>query len=312
MTDSSVHWPSLLIAIAMLAGWPRDAPADAAAPVLPDVTVRAPRPPTANELQGEALHDFVRGHAKPTVVTGQLARWEVGLCPQTNGLAPAYNDFVTARILAVAASVGAPRPAQEPCHHNVYVFFTSEPKRLLDEVEKQDARILGFHYPRQTQDLEKMSRPIQGWYVTSTRGVRGGHSIDEAEPLLPLESNILNMGKHPSGRPGSRLGSSISSSIVNVLIIADTHQVAGYEIGAISDYLAMLTLSQTFAPDQCGTLPSIMELMLPNCGDRGKTTAITAGDLAFLSGLYRTDLEQILPLERSNILDLMTHQFRAH
>jgi hypothetical protein len=34
----------------------------------------------------------------------------VGICPRTVGLSPAFNDFVSARILAVAESVGA-RPS---------------------------------------------------------------------------------------------------------------------------------------------------------------------------------------------------------
>jgi hypothetical protein len=41
---------------------------------LPEVTVTAPRPPTPEELAGEAVSNFVHGHASPTAVTGQLTR----------------------------------------------------------------------------------------------------------------------------------------------------------------------------------------------------------------------------------------------
>jgi hypothetical protein len=278
---------------------------------MPEVSVIAPRPPTPEELAGEAVHDFVRAHARPTVVTGQLARWEIAVCPIAQGLPPAFNAFVSARILAVAASVGAPHQAGDKCRdrHNVYIFFTSEPQKLLAEVMKQDERLLGFHYP-QTKNLGTTTRAIQGWYVTATRGVKGDQSIDEAEPLLPLQSSLLNMGKHPAGLPGSRLTSHLSSGIVNVLIVADMSKIVGREIGQISDYLAMLALTQAFAAEQCGSLPSIMDLMAPDCGERDKPSGITAGDLAFLRALYHTDLEAVLPAEQDHILDNMMHQFK--
>jgi hypothetical protein len=278
---------------------------------LPDVTVIAPRPPTPQELAGEAVHDFVHVHAKPAVGTGQLPRWRIGICPLTRGLSPAFNDFVSARILAVAASVGAPNQDVRKCsRRNVYILFTTEPKKLLEELEKEDSKLLGFHYPHQTQDVETITHPIQGWYVTSSRGARGGEVLDEASPLLPLEVGIMNQGKLPPGLPGSRLSSSVSSGIVNVTIVTDINKVVGHEIGPISDFVAMLALTQAFASEQCGTLPSIMDLMAPNCGQREKPTGITAGDLAFLRALYQTDPEAVLSLERSTILDNMMRQFK--
>jgi hypothetical protein len=94
-----------------------------------------------------------------------------------------------------------------------------------------------------------------------------------------------------------------------VVIVADANKIVGHPIGAISDYLAMLTLTQPFNSDRCGTLPSSMDMMLATCGAREKPTGITGGDLAFLKALYQTDLEQVLLLERSNIGNNMTRQF---
>lgn len=177
---------------------------------------------------------------------------------------------------------------------------------------KQNEQILGFHYPAQTRDLERITRPIQGWYVTTSHGAFGDESIDSAEPVLPAfdpsgkESQQL---RAPSGLAGSRLGSDISSGIINVLIVADGKKMLGRPIGPIADYVAVLTLTQAFASEQCGTLPSITDLMLPNCHDREKLAGITAGDLAFLRALYKTDLEVVLPLERSGIANDMMREF---
>jgi hypothetical protein len=290
-----------------------EAAASSAAP-LPEVTVIAPRPPTPQELAGEAIYDFVHQHAKPAQVTGQLARWNIDICPVTQGLSPAFNDFVSARILAIAASVGAPHQDRGHCEdrRNVYIFFTADPNKLMDTIEKEDGRLLGYHYPQQTERLKKVTRPIQGWYVTSSRGAWGNQSIDEADPVLAYDKNPMNMGQHPAGEPGSRLSSYVSSGIVNATIVVDINKVIGHAIGPIADYVAVLSLTQALDNQQCGTLPSIMDLMVPNCGDRGQPTGITAGDLAFLKALYRINLESILSLERSAILDNMTRQFTGH
>ena len=176
---------------------------------------------------------------------------------------------MSARILAVAASVGAP-----------------------------------------VQDLEKITRPIQGWYITNTHGAYGGASIDEAEPLLRLEKDKLAQGKHPMGLAGSRLSRGVSRGIVNAVIVADPHKMLGQPIGAIADYIAVLALTQAFSVEHCGTLPSIMDMMLPSCRENEKVTSVTAGDLAFLRALYKADLEAVLPLERSSMDDSMMRQFQ--
>jgi hypothetical protein len=304
---------SLLLVALVWANGVRADTAPSPGPQLPSVTVIARPPPSPQEIAGEAVHDFVRAHAKPSVITGQLARWKLQICPITQGLSPELNEFVSARLLAIAASVGAPRQDSENCksRHNVYIFFTSDPKQVLEAVEKQDPKLLGFHALDQTKAVETMSRSIQGWYVTVTHGARGGQSIDEADPLLPLESDLMNKGKHPPGLPGSRITSHLSSEIVNAVLVVDLNKTTGHAIGPVADYLAVLTLTQAFAPEQCGTLPSIMDLLAPNCGAREAPTEVTAGDLAFLKALYRTDMELVLEMEQSTINDSMMRQFKA-
>jgi hypothetical protein len=195
---------------------------------------------------------------------------------------------------------------------NVYIVFAADPQSTLQQMAKQDSRILGFHYSQQTRDLETVNRPIQGWYLTSTRGARGDETLDEPTPLLPAAGGILNQGKHPAGIPGSRLRSGISSAIVNVVIVVDVNKIVGRPIGAIADYLAVLTLTQPLASDQCGRLPSIMDTMLPNCHETEALMGITAGDLAFLRALYKADLKEVLPLERHSVENSMMRQFEGH
>jgi hypothetical protein len=281
---------------------------------VPEVTVIAPRPPSAEELAGEAVPKFIASHATPSIVIHQIMRWRNGICPIAHGLSPAFNLYVSARIVAVAATVGAPHQAAERCNHNVEILFTSEPQQVLDElVKKRGSHVLGFHYAQQTKKLATFRGPIQGWYVTSTRGDRGEEVVDEAVTLpvrRPGDGELVPAV--PAGRLGTRLFTGQISAIVSAIIVVDSSKVSGHAIGPISDYLAMMILSQAQSPDTCGTLPSIIDLMASNCGDRAEPAQLTAGDIAFLRALYRMDLRENLSLEMSDIQNAMMREFNRH
>ena len=85
----------------------------------------------------------------------------------TDGLTPAFNGFVTARIEAIAAAVGAPHEWAAQCRPNVGIYFTDAPQKMLDEVVKHAPQLLGFHYPHQARSRSRRPsmRPIQAWYV---------------------------------------------------------------------------------------------------------------------------------------------------
>lgn len=286
--------------------------AGAAESSVPEVTVIAPRPPTAEELAGEAVPNFIASHATPSTVIHQIMRWRNGICPVASGLSPAFNAFVSARIVAVAAAVGAPRAADEKCKHNVEILFTSEPQQVLDElVKKHGGGMLGFHYAQQTKRLSAFKGPIQGWYVTSTRGDNGLEAVDAAV-TLPVELPGQGyMPPVPAGRLGSRLFTGQTSAIVSAIIVVDLSKVSGHAIGPISDFLAMMILSQARSPDTCGTLPSIVDLMASNCG-REEPAQLTAGDIAFLRALYSMDLRENLSLATGDIQNAMMRDFKRH
>jgi len=289
-------------------------------PSLPDVTVIAPRPPTPEELAGESVPRFVQSHTTPSTVIHQITRWRTGICPLTRGLDPGMNAFVTARIRAVAEAVGAPHDESPSCVPNVQILFTLEPQELIDEAIKRDSRLIGFHYAQQEKKLASVTRPVQGWYVTSTRNFKGVEMLDEPEAVAVPDSGIaaagvggiLSMNRVPPGDPGSRLTNLRSSLLVSALIIVDATKIKGMQIGPLSDYFAMLALSQSKAPSACAQLPSIMDLMAPDCQGRERPAQITAGDLAFLRALYSINLETPLDLEESSLESNMTRQFAAH
>jgi hypothetical protein len=278
-------------------------------PEIPNVTVMAPRPPTDEELAGDSLSQFVAHHATVhyfnTGVTGGHARWlgaKRSICPLTKGLNPEQDDYITARIRALAAYVGAPVQPDPQCDYNVTILFTNNPEAEMDEVFKWATVYFRNRYSGGMRDLIKFrsDHAIQGWYLLGG-GLNGDLALAHLD-VLPIWPQITqNSGLEVNG-----------SSIGAVILVVDTTKVVGYSIGAIADYLAMLSFSVAQSPDHCDPLPSILDLMSSSCGTGEMPTAITAGDLAFLKALYYKNTGLGGSLTRSQIQDNMVRQFKGH
>jgi hypothetical protein len=287
--------------------------ADESPPPAASVTVTAPRPPTAQELAGESVPHFIAHHARVSPVLGKLTRWRVGICPETRGLDARFDAYITARIRAVALKVGAPVLPEDKCDVNVQISFTSEPQKLMDEIAKQPI-LLGFHYASQTKKLAQVTHPIQGWYITHTRGVDGTSVVDHSVPVSMWGSadagtNALHAGTVPPCGIGSRIITICSSGISNALVVADTRKVVGYTVESIADYLTVMVLTMVESQDSCDPLPSILNLMASDCREGEKPDTVTAGDLAYLKALYQTNLELAPEVEKSEVLTSMMQQF---
>ena len=278
---------------------PASSTASNAAGKFPDVTVFSTTPPTDQELMGNSVYQFIVDHATKKVASSDAlatsARWRAGrpesICPLTRGLDAAYNSFVSARLRALAAYVGAPAQPDLHCNENVQIVFTTEPDKLMDEVVHEAAGRFGVKLDHQIKRQEEFSsgHAIQGWYLTSP----GGGGV-ELQPMWPRVA----------------LGDCCSGGIVGAIFVIDMTKAAGYTIGSIADYVSMLTLSPAENPDHCAPLPSILDLMAPSCGARDKPAEVTAGDVAFLKALYYHDMGRMLT--RSEMQLNMMEQFRVH
>jgi hypothetical protein len=106
---------------------------------LAEITVIAPRPPTASEVAGDNVMNFINSHSNPkTSGTGTLSRWKKAVCVKTEGLPAASAEYVSARVEAIAAAVKAPHEKRNPCRPNVHVIFTDEPQRAIDTAVDQN------------------------------------------------------------------------------------------------------------------------------------------------------------------------------
>jgi len=115
----------------------RSSPAQASTTV-EGLTVIAPK--AEQEKLPVLVNRFVEAHSAASRI-GQLSRWAAPLCPQTGGLTAPFDAYVSARVKAVAASVGAPvdrHPNRNfPCKPNLLIVFTTTPQTLMDNVRKR-------------------------------------------------------------------------------------------------------------------------------------------------------------------------------
>lgn len=267
-----------------------------AAPV-ENVIVTAPR------LRPEkALNDFIIAHAAPSPLLGKIARWKMGICPVTIGLPAKFNQYITQRIIRVAMMAGAPLDTEEPCRPDVIVLATPQPQELLDFIREKRPALLGFHYKSHAVQIATMHLPIQAWYSTATEDFYGFINADV--PAMDITRALQGAAGIPGAvhTSGNRaIGNGLKTELTTAIIVVDTRKIAGHEIGALADYIAMLALSQAASYEKCQDVPTITNLMASGCADGMQPEGITDIDATYLRGLYKMDAGRSLLGERSSI-----------
>lgn len=254
----------------------------------------------------EVIQGFVQSFATPTRRAGKLARWTEGVCPTTVGLKPVFARAISQRLKTVAAEAGAPVNDRVGCKPNIEIVFTTTPQQLIDGVRRRQSDYLGYHdSSAQADALARVTYPIQAWYTTATRDLRGRPMIDSAAIQgVGEQSNIAgdsgNMIFASSAITGSRLGDGRRSGLYHVIIVAEPAKLLDHEIGALADYIAMLALTQLSSQDTCQTLPSIVNMLAPGCAAR--TDSLTASDLAYLRGLYKMSPGSTLSIQEDEVV----------
>lgn len=246
-----------------------------------NVIVTAPK-----ERPEKTLDNFIIAHSTATFL-GKIARWKTGICPVTLGMSDRMNLYVTQRIIRLATTVGAPLDTGEPCKPNVTVLVTDRPQALLDTIRTKHGALLGYHYASQARDLATMRLPVQAWYATATEDWWGILQADETDLAIGRAvRKIPGLAPvvHASGFHGM---DGLKSQFVVATIVVDKRKVAGQELGPLSDYIAMLALSQAKSYDTCQGVPSITNLMASGCSEGMKPDAVTDIDVAYLRGLYK-------------------------
>ena len=262
----------------------------------------------------EVMQDFVRAMAVPTHTMDKLPRWNDGICPLAAGLRSEFATFIVQRLREVALQVGAPVNKRSSCKPNIEIAFTASPQTLMDHIKIKNSVLLGYYDNKEQRDqLAKVTHPIQAWYTTATQDLRGNMQIDSGKrsglgvemvylcnPGIPNMICTLRLSEaHVANVTGERVGNGQRSGFYHVLIVVDPTQLQDYGMGHLSDYIAMLALTQVASLDACQQLPSIVNMLAKDC-DR-KSDGLTENDTAYLHGLYKMGAGRGLSIQRDEI-----------
>ncbi len=233
-----------------------------------------------------------------------IARWQAPICPDFKGLAPQYVTVMETRFRTIAGEAGA-RSGDKGCKPNLVVVVTRQPQAYLDEIHAGNVDVLGYH------GVTTITHPVQAWYVTGMKDIRGKVFIDKDSSLaLDCPSGdcyggpvrISNANTAPVDDVGGWRAATKSRAIcLYATVIVDAAATARYQVGEMADYVAMLALSRTEDYGDCQLMPSITNLMTPNCDDKLKPDRITPTDIAYLRGIYKMDPGAKLLIQQDEI-----------
>jgi len=272
------------------------------------------------------MQDFVRAMAVPTHTMDKLPRWSgAGICPLAAGLRSEFAKFIVQRLREVAVQAGAPVNRRAACKPNIEIAFTAAPQLLMDRIKIKNGVLLGYHDNNgQLDQLAKVTHPIQAWYTTATEDLRGNVQVDGGRasgagmeitylcnPGIPDMLCTMHLsGARAANVTGTRLGDGQRSAFYHVLIVVDSTELQEYGMGPLSDYIAMLALTQVDSLDTCQRLPSIVNMLAKHCDK--KSDVITENDIAFLQGLYKMSPGRGLRTQQDEIAYQMEQSLLGH
>jgi len=280
--------------------------AQTAAPQTEKVTVTGTR-------SREVLDKFVNALTTTSRMTGKVARWEDGVCPVTVGLKQKFAGFISQRVRSLAKEVGAPVNDKKDCKPNIEIVFTTTPQALVDGIRKQNDSFLGYaDNDSQREALAKVTRPIQAWYLTATKDLRGNTLVDSSR-TPPTEITVPDPYHNPPfltvytkqgamSVTGGRLGDGLHTAFYHAIIVAEPAKLLDEEVGTLADYIALLSLTQLNSLDTCQSLPSIANLLARDCAP---VKELTDNDRAYLKGLYGMGRDRNGPIQRDQISQAM-------
>jgi hypothetical protein len=264
--------------------------------------------------------DFVQAYAASTPKIDQIPRWQDPLCVQVIGLPDAQAAQVKGRIEEVAKDVGV-KAAPAGCAANVQIAFSAQPQRLVDNFVKGREWVLGYYY--KDPGARTVTRPIQAWYVTATQttAAAANQAFAFAYTGVPTQSSgnptqtadkVVDSPTSwsPTGCGDSTFTSCLRSELMNVFVVVDTAKAQGKNVGVLSDYLAMVVLSQPRSLGACQPLPSVTDLFVDGCPG-GAPDGVTAADAAYLTALYQANPEARKVNEQNDIAGRMAKMLTA-
>ena len=237
----------------------------------PDIIIEAQR--------RHAIRQFVESLAQAGP-TDQLGRWKDEICPAVAGIDPGEAQWLADPIVEIARTVEVKRGPSN-CAPTLIVIVTPDPGGVAKEIASDfptDDGVWRIHR------FLASDRPVRWMTVTEPCG-------------------------EPCALPNSRLVMATAPTFIGMLILVDANRIAGFKLGELADYVALVGLSnpKPGAQNPSSSILSMFDMPRPPSSQ----FALTDRDRAFLSGLYRTQVHSSFQAQKGAITNVMKREL-AH
>jgi hypothetical protein len=203
----------------------------------------------------------------------ELARWRLPICPVVYGMSLELDQFVRQRLLATAASVGAPHDLKTGCRPNLLVVLTDQPEDMLTTLRKRKMMLIGTGLPKNTDGVE-FEIPVRIWRSAVLNNADGTGPRVSAEEVPQFRAE------------NSRIISGVAESIGAVVVMVDTTQTGAATFNQLADFVAMVSLARIDLNENLANATTILRLFAPSVA--ALPAGLTDWDRAFLKGLYES------------------------
>jgi hypothetical protein len=223
----------------------------------------------------------------------EVARWQAPLCAEVLNADPRVTDYMVRRLSEVGAEVGL-RTDPPGCQPNVLIIMADDGPAMAREMvsTRREAFVTGAsgtdRGPRQLEAFQTRPDPVRWWHLSLPVDSFTGRPTVRlpGQPAANVDVDIL----HPSdtrsyGRSvmGSLQGNTDRYDLQQVVIIVDVAAAAGTDLVALTDYVALVALSQIDPEAETAGYSTILNLFDPAAAP---APFLTDWDWAFLAGLY--------------------------
>jgi hypothetical protein len=256
-------------------------------------------------VTGEGLREQAQAFVN-TITSGpqgRVAIWDRLICPGIVGVSARHAQYILDRVAERAAEVGL--GVREPgCTANLQIYIAADPESVARRMVDIDPLQFGYDTAPDMGDpeLETMGRAALREFIETPRPVRWWH----------LSQSVTTDGfsAHGNGRRpfASRLVGAAHLEMSTAVIIVDARSIAHLPIGALADYLALVSLAQLDPDADTTSYETILNVFANQAAGRATPTALTDWDIAYLHGLYgASDQPMTNNLRRNAIAEEMTH-----
>ena len=265
---------------------PAQDPPVAATPV-EDIVVEGQR-----QAARERAVPYVREVLAPAMGS-EVARWQTPLCAEVLNADPRVTEYMVRRLAEVGAGVGL-QTGPRGCQPNVLIIMADDGPAMAREMvsTRREAFVTGAsgtdRGPRQLEAFQTRADPVRWWHLSLPVDSFTGRPTVRlpGQPAANVDIDILhpsNTGSYGRSVVGSLQANTDRYDLQQVVIIVDVAAAGGTDLVALTDYVALVALSQIDPEAETAGYSTILNLFDPAAAP---APFLTDWDWAFLAGLY--------------------------